>query len=133
MHVFVSMLHVEINQINGIYGFYSFVLKKLTACFKKKKKNWEMSDMIKVQEDLASGTLIKGVCFCPDLGFKSASPPTSPRAGCQQLASGTATHLLPGLTLPAAHSSSCPHSFPSTVACTPLLAHGLQDGDNFRL
>lgn len=74
--------------------------------------NWKMSDMIKVQEDLASGTVIKGGCFCSDLGFKQASPPTIPRAECQHCTSGTAAHLLPGLRLPTCPLFLCPHSPP---------------------
>lgn len=139
IHVFVSMLHVEMNQVNGICGFYSFVFKKPTAFFFSFFLNWEMSDVIKVQEDLASGTVIKGGCFCSDPGFKEASPPTSPRAGRQQYASGwhcsqppSGAHFhLPLFLLPPLSSSLA--SFPSTVACTPLLAHELQDGVNFRL
>lgn len=34
------MLHVEINQINGIYGFYSFVFKKPIAFFIKLGNVW---------------------------------------------------------------------------------------------
>ena len=40
--------------------------------------------MIKVQDDLASGTVAKGGCLSlMTPGFKEANPPTQLRAGCQ--------------------------------------------------
>lgn len=125
------------------------------------------ADMIKVQEDLASGAVIKGgwvVCL-PWRRFQGGESTHQPRGRVPTgVPLALQPHLLPGLSLlthspPAptlllprsrSHASSRSHSppaptllprplssdlasFPSTVTRSPLLAHGLQDGVNFRL
>lgn len=79
--MYLWVLHLEI-------VFHSFVFKKPTVFLldnvRKSIQEGREADRIKVQEGLASGTVIKrGLFVCSDPGFKEASPPTSPRAGCQ--------------------------------------------------